>query len=70
MLPRSAPLTHRARVFRLINIVVDFPGFVPVVAELQIHYRPILELKEYEHHFLFEITRAKRVEELVPETES
>ena len=29
----------------LINLVIDFPGYAPVVGELQIHYRPILELK-------------------------
>ena len=33
------------RRLRLVNIVIEFPGFAPVVGELQIHYRPILELK-------------------------
>ena len=51
---------------RLINLVVDFPGHAPVVGELQIHYRPILELKEYELHFHYEIMRAKGIRELVP----
>ena len=30
---------------RLINIVIEFEGYAAVVGELQIHYRPILELK-------------------------
>ena len=51
---------------RLINLVVDFPGHAPVVGELQIHYRPILELKEYELHFHYEIMRAKGIGELAP----
>ena len=51
---------------RLINLVVDFPGHAPVVGELQIHYRPILELKEYELHFHYEIMRAKGISELIP----
>ena len=77
----------------MINLVVNFPDCAPVVGELQIHYRPILELKvcarrgeiwptfwlahsrpsapfhasqEYEHHFLYEIIRAKKIEELIP----
>ena len=50
---------------RLINLVVNFPGHAPVVGELQIHYRPILELKEYELHFHYEIMRAKGMAELV-----
>ena len=29
----------------LINCVIEFPGYMPVVGEIQIHYRPILELK-------------------------
>ena len=29
----------------LINIVIEFEGYSAVVGELQIHYRPILELK-------------------------
>ena len=38
---------------RLLNLVFDSPGRASVVAELQIHYRPILELKENEHHFFY-----------------
>ena len=30
---------------RLINIVIKFEGYASVVGELQIHYRPILDLK-------------------------
>ena len=30
---------------RLINVVYESPAHAPVVAEIQIHYRPILELK-------------------------
>ena len=51
---------------RLINLIVNFPGHAPVVGELQIHYRPILELKEYELHFHYEIMRAKGIGELIP----
>ena len=32
-------------VLRLLNLVIDFDGYAPVVGEVQIHYRPILELK-------------------------
>ena len=28
-----------------VKLLVDFPGYAPVVAEVQILYRPILELK-------------------------
>ena len=30
---------------RLLNLLIEFEGFARVVGELQIHYRPILELK-------------------------
>ena len=33
------------RALRLLNLVIDFDGYAPVVGEVQIHYRPILELK-------------------------
>ena len=47
----------------LINVVVEFPGVMPLIAEIQIHYRPVLELKEAEH-FMYEIRRACCVQEL------
>ena len=65
LLWRKETALTRAR-HRLMNLVVDFPGCAPVVGELQIHYRPILELKEYELHFHYEIMRAKSIGELVP----
>ena len=44
-------------------MVVEFPGVMPLIAEIQIHYRPVLELKEAEH-FMYEIRRACCVQEL------
>ena len=38
-------IESRACHVRLLNVVIDFPEFAPVVGEVQIHYRPILELK-------------------------
>ena len=38
-------MTRTALALRLINIVIEFDGFAPVVGELLIHYRPIIELK-------------------------
>ena len=32
----------------LANVVAEFEGHMPLVGEIQIHYRPILELKEAE----------------------
>ena len=29
----------------LINVVIDTPDHMPVIGEIQIHYRPVLELK-------------------------
>ena len=29
----------------LINVVIETPGHMPVIGEIQIHYRPVLELK-------------------------
>ena len=49
--PLSPRLISNPR--RLLNLVFDSPGRASVVAELQIHYRPILELKENEHHFFY-----------------
>ena len=51
----------------LVNVHVEFPGFMPLVGEIQIHYRPILVLKESVYHLFYEITRAKRCSELVPQ---
>ena len=45
------------------EVVVEFPGVMPLIAEIQIHYRPVLELKEAEH-FMYEIRRACCVQEL------
>ena len=42
--PRAAHLTA-LKILRLLNLKIEFDGFAPVVGELQIHYRPILELK-------------------------
>ena len=40
----AGPSFHTASL-RLLNLVIEFEGFASVVGELQIHYRPILELK-------------------------
>ena len=50
----------------LINVVVEKEGCMPVVGEIQIHYRPTLELKEREVHLMYEIIRAGGIEELCP----
>ena len=41
----SFVITRTALALRLINIVIEFDGFAPVVGEVQIHYRPIIELQ-------------------------
>ena len=38
-------VTRRRSVSVLVNVVVEFPGIMPLMAEVQIHYRPVLELK-------------------------
>ena len=51
----------------LLNIVVGFDGYgMPVVGEIQLHYRPILELKENEMHLFYEMERAASIAELIP----
>merc|ERR1712185_133490 len=51
----------------LLNVVVGFEGYgIKVVGEIQIHYRPILELKENEMHLFYEMERAAAIAELIP----
>ena len=38
---------------RLINCLFEMENHVPVECEIQIHYRPILELKENEAHLFY-----------------
>ena len=38
---------------RLINCLFKMPNHTPVECEIQIHYRPILELKENEGHLFY-----------------
>lgn len=40
----------------LLNIVISEPGFMPMLAEIQIHYTKILAHKEY-LHLMFEVER-------------
>ena len=43
-----------------------FEEYWLVVGEIQLHYRPILELKENEMHLFYEIERAAAIAELIP----
>ena len=47
-----------------------FEEYWLVVGEIQLHYRPILELKENEMHLFYEIERAAAIAELIPKGEA
>ena len=44
---------HLGDAHRLVNIVFRPPNHAPVMCEIQIHYRPILEIKENEAHLFY-----------------
>ena len=50
----------------LVNMFVKFPGHQGLIGEIQLHYHPILKLKENEVHLMYEIVRAKNIQQLIP----
>jgi len=48
----------------LMNIILNVDGCMPIPAEIQVHHEEILILKETKTHLLYEIYRAKSIEDL------
>merc|ERR1712032_316668 len=54
------------------NAIVEFPGFFPIVGEIQVQYRPIEEVMHKHLHELYEIGRCRSIDDLsaIPSTDS